>query len=322
MAAMSPQEPFSEIRRCSQFNLRCAGSGWIGQSDGGLYCLEHDLPGDPSGGARGNGFPAIYDGLHAGGAGRPDLVHFEPLRGERLRIRAEAVTLAGSGLLLWLGGNGLVTFAEQHAASGLAALLVAASPMSAAVIEAIVDRKLPSVGLAVSLVGGFIGIALLTAPELLAGCAGHALRVGLIGRSAGVGERFGVASAPTGGVEPTNQFGISDDLWGDRVHGGGAAGRGTLSAATTEALLAWGYLVIFGSLFAFTAYVTALRLLPTSVVMTYAYVNPVLAVLLGAWLLGEEITIWTLAGSALVLLGVAGVFRARRLANKTQATKA
>jgi drug/metabolite transporter (DMT)-like permease len=63
--------------------------------------------------------------------------------------------------------------------------------------------------------------------------------------------------------------------------------------------------------FAFTSFVRALRLLPTSLVMTYAYINPVIAVILGWAILHESITGWTIAGSALVLIGVAGVFRAR-----------
>jgi drug/metabolite transporter (DMT)-like permease len=84
-----------------------------------------------------------------------------------------------------------------------------------------------------------------------------------------------------------------------------------LPTPTTEAWLAWLYLLVFGSLFAFTSYVIALRLLPTRIVMTYAYVNPVLAVVLGWIVLGEQITWWTVAGTALVLLGVAGVFRER-----------
>jgi drug/metabolite transporter (DMT)-like permease len=80
---------------------------------------------------------------------------------------------------------------------------------------------------------------------------------------------------------------------------------------TPQAWAAFAYLVIFGSVFAFTAYVTALQKLPTRIVMTYAYVNPVLAVLLGWAVLNEQITIWTIGGSLLVLLGVAGVFRER-----------
>ena len=78
-----------------------------------------------------------------------------------------------------------------------------------------------------------------------------------------------------------------------------------------EAWLAWAYLLIFGSIIAFTSYVKVLQLLPMSIAMTIAYVNPVIAVLLGAMILGESITITTVAGAALVLIGVAGVFRSR-----------
>ena len=63
---------------------------------------------------------------------------------------------------------------------------------------------------------------------------------------------------------------------------------------------------------AFTSYVIALKTLPIQLVMTYTYVNPVVAVFLGWLILGEKITWWTVGGTALVLLGVAGVFRERR----------
>ena len=76
-----------------------------------------------------------------------------------------------------------------------------------------------------------------------------------------------------------------------------------------EAWAAWAYLVVFGSLVAFTAYIQVLRLLPMNIVATYAYVNPVGAVILGWLFLNEPITLLTVAGAALVLLGVAGVFR-------------
>ena len=73
------------------------------------------------------------------------------------------------------------------------------------------------------------------------------------------------------------------------------------------------FLVLIGSVLAFTAYVTALKTLPIQIVMTYTYVNPVIAVLLGWVILDEQITAWTLGGMALVLLGVVGVFRERYL---------
>lgn len=75
-----------------------------------------------------------------------------------------------------------------------------------------------------------------------------------------------------------------------------------------SAWIAWGYLVIFGSVIAFTSYVCVLRLLPISIAMTYAYVNPVLALFLGWLLLREPITMRTLLGAGLVILGVFAIF--------------
>jgi len=74
---------------------------------------------------------------------------------------------------------------------------------------------------------------------------------------------------------------------------------------TPEAWLALGYLLVFGSILAFTSFVTVLQILPTKVVMTYPYVNPVIAMFLGWLLLREPITAWTIGGAGLVLLGVA-----------------
>ena len=80
---------------------------------------------------------------------------------------------------------------------------------------------------------------------------------------------------------------------------------------TGEAWLAFAYLVIFGSVFAFTSYMAALRLLPYRVVATYTYVNPVIAVFLGWLILREAITGYTMAGAVLVVAGVAGIFANR-----------
>ena len=74
-------------------------------------------------------------------------------------------------------------------------------------------------------------------------------------------------------------------------------------------LLLWGYLIVFGSIIAFTAYVSIVRELPTSLAMTFAYVNPVIAVLLGAGLLSEEVRENTLIGGGMAIVGVVIVFR-------------
>jgi drug/metabolite transporter (DMT)-like permease len=71
-------------------------------------------------------------------------------------------------------------------------------------------------------------------------------------------------------------------------------------------------LIVFGSVIAFTSFVKALKLLPPNIVFTYAFVNPVVAVILGFILLGEPITKWTIAGASLVLVGVLGVFKEQK----------
>lgn len=91
-------------------------------------------------------------------------------------------------------------------------------------------------------------------------------------------------------------------------------GRGGLKVSGRDrGVLAGGGLLLWvggnGSLVAFTSYLQALRLLPISLVTTYAYVNPVIAVILGRLVLGEPVTTWTAAGFTLVLMGVLGVFR-------------
>ena len=78
-----------------------------------------------------------------------------------------------------------------------------------------------------------------------------------------------------------------------------------------------------GSLIGFTSFLQALRLLPISIATTYAYVNPVVAVSLGALILHEPITPWMVAGSLLVLVGVAGIFRLKyRRQHSQNATRA
>ena len=265
----------------------------------------------------GAGFPPFTMGFMRAALGGAILLLWSRLRKHPIRLtKQEAVILAASGMLLWLGGNGLVTFAEQRAESGLAALLVSASPIWAAAIEAIIDRKLPSIRLVLALFVGFAGITVLTTPALMTGIRADTIAI------------LALLVAPVTWASGSVLQARRPVKLSPRVSSAyqmlfGAVGfaivmvlrHEPLPTPTQEAWFAWIYLVIFGSLFAFTAYVTALRLLPTRIVMTYAYVNPVLAVALGWLVLGEAITWWTVAGSALVLMGVAGVFRERRTAH-------
>lgn len=223
---------------------------------------------------------------------------------------SEVRILTLSGLALWVGGNGLVMLAEQSADSGFAALLVSASPIWAAVMEWAITRKPPSFILLGSLLLGFLGVGVLMAPSLLSNnstslMAGAALILGSICWS--VGSVY----------QARRPVGLAASVMSAYQHLFASLGFLLLAlitgepcpAPTTGAWLAWGYLIIFGSVLAFTSYLLTLRLLPLDIAMTYAYVNPVLALALGWWLLDETITSWTIAGAIMVVIGVVGVFK-------------
>ncbi len=226
--------------------------------------------------------------------------------------RKELAVLACSGILLWTGGNGMLNWAEQRIDSSLAALLIATVPLWMVLMESILDRKKPSSGLVLSLIIGFAGIALLSATTLQTGDMGDIvslLALVLASISWTLGSLLQSRMPVSLGIEVSAGY--------QQIFGGlGFAVLVLLTGEprptpTTDAWLAWGYLIFVGSLIGFTAYVRILQLLPMSVAMTYAYVNPVVALFLGAVILSEPLHITTLAGAALVLLGVAGVFRER-----------
>jgi drug/metabolite transporter (DMT)-like permease len=227
----------------------------------------------------------------------------------RLSLRDFGLLFVSSVLLL-NGGNGLVSWAEQRAHSGYAALVVGTTPIWTALVESLVDRRRPTGRLIVSLLIGFAGLAVLTAPVIQSGgksdiYASIALVLAPLSWSVGavIQQRKPVKLPPlvsSGYQQLLCVIGFSVMALG---HGEGTP------HPTTEAWFAWGYLVIFGSVMAFTSFVMALQLLPIPLVMTYAYVNPVIAVFLGWLLLGEPVTPDTLVGTLMILTGVAGVFR-------------
>jgi drug/metabolite transporter (DMT)-like permease len=263
----------------------------------------------------GAGFPPFILGAMRVFAAAAILIAFALLSRHRVRLtRPELIVLAGSGLLLWTGGNGLVTWGETHADSGLAALLVGSMPIWVAMMEAHLDRRLPTPLLVASLLTGFAGIGLLAAPVLIAGS--HAEAWAVIGLliapiTWGAGSIWQRRRPPQ--VHPVVASGYQHLFGGIGYTAIALLTREPLPTPTPHAWAAWAYLVVFGSLLGFTSYVQTLRRLPMNVVMTYCYVNPVVAVILGRLILGEAITGWTIGGTALVLLGVAGVFRDRAL---------
>ena len=243
----------------------------------------------------------------AGGA----LLAWAVLRGMRVRLRrSEVVTLAIAGILMWVGGNGMVNWGEQRADSSYAALLVASVPIWTAFIQAALDRRRPSWSLVAALLIGFAGVGLLTAPRLASAGTADALSIGAL-LIAPVSWAIGTV------LQLRRPVGVTPLVGAGYLHLFGAVGfillalltREPLPSPTIEAWGALGYLIVAGSIVSFTSYIRALHALPTSVAMTYAYVNPVIAVILGAILLREPITPPILGGMALILIGVWGVFR-------------
>lgn len=261
----------------------------------------------------GAGFPPFMMGLMRVTVSAAILLVWARFRGERLRLtKEEWLVLGASGVLLWTGGNGLVAWAEQRMESGLTALILGSTPITVALLEGLIDREAPSKTIMVSLLLGLMGVGVLSYPEIQSG--GSADLYGILAL-VGALVSWGIGTV----LQSRRAVDVSVRVSAGYQMAAGGAGFVVLSGLmgeplptpTTEAWLAWGYLVVIGGVVAFTSYVSAIRMLPMKVVMTYAYVNPVLAVLLGWLVLGEVITAWTVGGSVLVLLGVAGVYRER-----------
>lgn len=229
--------------------------------------------------------------------------------------RKELVTLGMVGNLLWMGGNGMVLWAVQFANSGFASLIVASAPIWATAIELVVFKKKPSTLLLASLLVGLLGVAALSAPALskFSAQSQDAIAV-LVLLLAAVSWALGSV------IQSRRPVRLAPPVMSGYHHLFACLGFLVASlllaepspAPSASSWLAWLYLVLFGSVFAFTSYIFALKLLPINIAMTYAYVNPVLALFLGWLLLNEPIGSWTLFGACLVLFSVFGIFRAKQ----------
>jgi drug/metabolite transporter (DMT)-like permease len=216
------------------------------------------------------------------------------------------------GLALLLGGNGLVSVAEQRIPSGTAAVVVATVPIWAALIAAALGRERLTRTHVAGLVLGFTGVA--------------ALVVGTgSGRASVAGTLIVVVAAlswASGSVWSTTAPTVRRPLvmTGMEMLSGGigclvvAAATGEFGALHTDELTAhtWSalvFLIVLGSMVAYTAYVWLLRNAELSLVTTYAFVNPVVAVILGAAILSEPFTIRSAIATAAVVAGVVLMLR-------------
>lgn len=243
---------------------------------------------------------------------------------------AQWVAAAIGGTLMLVGGNGAVTWAEQRIDSGVAALLVASVPLWMAVLARVWQGERLRPPAIAGMLLGFVGVGLLVRPT--------GANVAILPSLAVVGGAFLWAA---GSVYVRRANLPSDALRGTAMQmlaGGGvfgviglATGEGAridLAGVPPRAAGALLYLVVFGSLVAFSSYTWLLRNTKPSVVSTYAYVNPFVAVLLGALLLSEPVTPGMLTAGILIITGVAlivtpaGVLHRRRAAEAAAAPDA
>src|SRR6202521_2396567 len=223
-----------------------------------------------------------------------------------------AALLIGAALLV--GGNGGVILAEQYVPTGVVALFVATAPLWMAIIDRVIfGRRLPAlviVGLVVGFGGGAFLIGSPGSGHINLFGAALALAAPLCWASGSVFTRHvklpirPLVAASMEMLWAGLLFGIASILTGE-------LGRVHWQHVSTTSIVALLYLIVFGSLIGFSAYVWLLRSAPLSLVSTYAYVNPVVAVILGAIFVGEAITARLVIAGGIIIAAVALIVVAR-----------
>jgi drug/metabolite transporter (DMT)-like permease len=224
------------------------------------------------------------------------------------------------GLLLLLGGNGLVSWAEQHVPSGVAALIVASIPLWVALIDALRPHGIkPDWRIMLGLLIGFGGIVLLVTESEHGGSAAQVSVAGVAGLLlAAFVWSLGSIYGRDADMPSSSLLGTGVEMLGGAV---GLFLAATLlgewkalnvSAISTRSLLGLAYLITAGSLIGFTSYSWLLRNAPVSLVSTYAYVNPVVAIFLGAWLAGELINLPIVVSALIIIASVVVINTSRQ----------
>jgi drug/metabolite transporter (DMT)-like permease len=230
------------------------------------------------------------------------------------------------GIFMLVGGLGGVTWAEQSVPSGITALLVAAVPLWIVVVDVLrPGGKRPSWQTAAGLLVGMGGILILAGPAMGSGNEGsnHLASV-IVLLLATLSWAIGSVYSRGAELPKSTLLGTGMELLagsaGLYIFGlaTGEAGRLDLAAVSTRSLLGLGYLIVVGSLIGFVAYTWLLRVAPTSTVATYAFVNPIVAVVLGSVLAREVLTPRVAIAIPLILSAVALIHFAAR--DKVHAT--
>ncbi len=216
------------------------------------------------------------------------------------------------GTMLLTLGNGGLTYGEQSVESGLAALLVATVPLWMLAADRILNGQTITLRAMAALALGVIGVAVLARPSP-AGTVTGVVIILVASASWGAGsvlsQRVVLPARPLVGSAMQMLVGGGLLLVFSVVFGEWSTF--TLDQVSWASFAALLYLIGPGSLLALSCYVIALKWLPTSTVATYAFVNPLVAVVLGAWLLDEHLTLSTIAGAVILIVSVALAIAAR-----------
>jgi drug/metabolite transporter (DMT)-like permease len=239
----------------------------------------------------------LYIWARLRGDGRPKLSHW--------------ITTTIIGALLLLGGNGMLVWAEQTVPSGLAALLVATEALWIVVLDWVTPGgRRPNLPIVVGLIAGFLGLVLLFSNGTIIGD----VKLPVLGVGACLFAAFSWAAGSVYGQRaslPAKPILISgmQMLCGGMLMSitGLVVGEGSrihFSAIKLVSVLGWLYLIIFGAIIGFTAYAWLVRVSTPARVSTHAYVNPVVAVILGWSVAGEPITLRMVAAMIVILTSV------------------
>ncbi|MCY7312725.1 MAG: drug/metabolite exporter YedA [Pseudoxanthomonas sp.] len=239
-------------------------------------------------------------------------------RGVPAPSRSQWKDLAFLGLLLMAIGNGMVSIAEQWVSSGLAAVAVAATPMWMGVFAALRGHhpnRLEWLGMGI----GFIGVLWLNAGSSLSAQPKGVVALLLASLAWSYGSIWSrERRLPSPFMSAAGQM-----LCGGVIMlvAGFAFGEHFTAMPSTKAILSVLYLLVFGSLIGFTAYVWLLHHVRPALASSYAYVNPVIAVGLGAWLAGERFSAHDLGAMVVILSGVVAITLAKARARQPELEK-
>jgi drug/metabolite transporter (DMT)-like permease len=228
-------------------------------------------------------------------------------RGAPRPVRTHWLAAATAGGLMLLGGNGGVVWAEQRVPSGLTAVLIATVPLWIALLEWLQGGARPGGRVAGGLMMGLAGIALLVGPGELAGGKGIDLVGAAVLLVASLSWAMGSLYSRRARLPSSPLLSTAMEMLGGGLLlllAGLVTGQASdldLIHISLQSVLALCYLIAFGSLVAFTAYVWLLRVTLPAQAATYAYVNPVVAVFLGWALGGEPLTARTLLAAAVIV---------------------